>query len=138
MGVDLNYTRVIIRERKRRNYMQSFIAVMVFASFVVGYIAKNFSFGGTHSFDVFLIGMGVIAVAFFIARNIGSAFGISVLIASAVTVFGVYFGTLPQNTWLEATLFLSVWILIPTNILPGIIRLVPRIAGLAFSKKAHA
>lgn len=118
--------------------MQAFIAVMVLSTFVVGFISKNFSFGGTHSFDVFLIGMGVIAVTYFIARNIGSAFGISVLIASAVTVLGVYFGTLPQHTWFEASLFLSVWILIPTNILPGIVRMVPRIAGLAFSKKAHA
>ncbi|MCF5511803.1 hypothetical protein GIV75_28840 [Pseudomonas sp. PA-3-5D] len=117
--------------------MQNFIVLICLSAFPIKWIANGYRYSGTHVDDVALMLFFAVSLIYFVFINIRSAEGISVLIASAVTVFGFYFGALPQNTWFEASLFLSVWILVP-KILPAIVRSMFWVVSMALSKKTHA
>ncbi|HGY2296736.1 TPA: hypothetical protein ACNV18_000876 [Pseudomonas putida] len=114
--------------------MQNIIFLFCIAALPVKWFASGFKYSNYHVDDIALLSFFVIGLVYFIAKNARSAVGISVLIASAVTAYGVYFGFQPKNSWLEATMFLLVWILVP-QILPGIIRFIPWVVSLASSKK---
>lgn len=113
--------------------MQNFILVMLLSAYPVKKFSDQFLYSNHNNIDVWVGVMIAIAVIYFVARNITSAVGISVLIASAVSAFGLYYGMF-HSTYFVAACFLAVWILVP-KILPAFVRMVPSLVGLAFGKK---
>jgi hypothetical protein len=117
--------------------MQNFIVLICLSAFPIKWIANGYRFSGTHVDDVALMLFFAVSLIYFVFINIRSAEGISVLIASAVTVLGIYLAFLPQYSWMVPALSLTVWILVP-KILPAIVRSMFWVVSMALSKKTHA
>lgn len=102
---------------------------------VIGLYASTFE----HKIDAALMMYGSLAAVVFVALTTRSAFGVSVLISTIVTIWAVWAGLFTSMTMFETTAYAAaMWILTAFRVIPFIVGLVLSGMVKAISKKSVA
>ncbi|WP_372821400.1 hypothetical protein ACCE15_19240 [Pseudomonas parafulva] len=102
---------------------------------VIGLYASTFE----HKIDAALMMYGSLAAVVFVAMTTRSAFGVSVLISTIVTIWAVWAGLFTTMSMSETfTIASAMWILTAFRVIPFFVSLVLNGMGKLISKKTAA
>lgn len=119
--------------------MNKSISTIVLILAVVAWAAYASTFGNS-KIDVFVGGIAAIVVAWFVFKNITSAFGISILISIAVSAAALYYTAIYGSFMNPVAIYIACgfWISTVTGLLPNTIRMIGVVAAkLAFGSKLN-